>query len=103
MRFLSLALIFILSATAKADFYALCIGTNADPERTTHKKYKCVFNKDAVVMSKMLKKKGAKTVLLYGWINSDDVYREIQEISKKTTRHLSFSAHMGNLPKMIFS
>jgi hypothetical protein len=98
MRYtLSLVLVLFVFNVANADFYSLCIGTNADPENTSSRKYNCVFNKDAVVMSKMLKKKGAKTKLLYGWITSQDVYMEIEGLSKKAkdgdTTFIFFSTH----------
>jgi hypothetical protein len=82
---LSLTLVLFLANIARADFYSLCVGTNADPEGTSYNKYDCVFNKDAVVMSKMLKKKGAKTKLLYGWVSVADIYKGIEKLSKKAT------------------
>lgn len=98
---LSLVLILFVSSVAKADFYSLCIGTSADEDKMD-KKYRCVFNKDAVVMSKMLKKKGANTKLLYGWVATEDIYREVEALSKKATdkdtTFIFFSMHGDSRP-----
>lgn len=99
---LSLVLILFVSNVTKADFYSLCIGTNADPDGISDKKYKCVFNKDAVVMSKMLKKKGAKTTLLYGWVSKEEIYAEVEKLSTKATINdttfIFFSMHGESRP-----
>ena len=53
-------------------------------------------------MSKMLKKKGAKTKLLYGWVGKEDIYAEVEKLSKRATANdttfIFFSMHGDTRP-----